>query len=92
MHYEETSETLYPRYFSGTVAIRTKDGRELKHYQKYNLGSDGNPIAADNVIEKFWSNATRAVSRERAQRVLDAVLGLDKAEDLRTLGDALCLA
>lgn len=91
VHYEETSETLFPRYFSGTVVVRTKDGRELKHYQKYNLGSDGNPITAENVIEKFWSNATRAVSRQRAQRVLDAVMGLDSAPDMRELEAAVCM-
>lgn len=92
VRYEETIETLFPRYFSGTVVVRTKDGRELKHYQKYNLGSDGNPITAENVIEKFWSNATRAVSRQRAQRVLDAVMGLDRAPDMRELEAAVCLA
>jgi 2-methylcitrate dehydratase PrpD len=91
VRYEETSETLFPRYFSGTVVVRTKDGRELKHYQKYNLGSDGNPITAENVIEKFWSNATRAVSRQRAQRVLDAIMGLDRAPDMRELEAAVCM-
>jgi 2-methylcitrate dehydratase PrpD len=90
VRYEETSETLFPRYFSGTVVVRTKDGRELKHYQKYNLGSDANPIAAGNVIEKFWSNATRAVSRQRAQRVLDAIMALDEAPDMRELEVAVC--
>ena len=91
VRYEETSETLFPRYFSGTVVVRTKDGRELKHYQKYNLGSDGNPITAENVIEKFWSNATRAVSRQRAQRVLDAVMGLDRAPDMHELEAAVSM-
>ena len=62
----------------------------MRHYQKCNLGSDGNPITADNVIEKFWSNASRAVSRRRAQRVLDAVMGLDRAPDMGELEAAVC--
>jgi 2-methylcitrate dehydratase PrpD len=80
------------RYYSGGVIIETTDGRRLEHREMHNRGSDANPLSAADIEAKFWSNATRAVSRERAQRVLDAVMGLDKAEDLRRLGDALCLA
>ena len=86
-----TEETLFPRYFSGTVTIRTRDGRELTHYQKYNFGSDGNPLTADQVKEKFRSNATRAVSAQRAERLLDAVMGMDEAPDLSELASAATL-
>jgi hypothetical protein len=58
----------------------------------HNRGSDANPLAPADIEAKYWSNATRAVGRDRAQRVLDAVMGLDTAADLGTLGDALCLA
>jgi len=92
VHYEETTETLFPRYFSGTVVVRTKDGRELKHYQKYNLGTDENSITRDQVIDKFMSNATRAVSERRARRVLGAVMTLDEAPDMSALERAVCLA
>ena len=92
VHYEETTETLFPRYFSGTVAVRTKDGRELTHYQKYNLGTDKNPITRDQVIEKFMSNATRAVRESRAARVRDAIMTLDSAPDMKELEAAVCLA
>lgn len=92
VHYEETTETLFPRYFSGTAVIRTKDGRELKHYQKYNLGTDRNPITRDQVIDKFMSNATRAVSESRARRVLEAVMTLDEAPDMLALEAAVSMA
>jgi hypothetical protein len=58
----------------------------------HNRGSDANPLSAADIEAKFWSNATRAVSRDRAQRVLDAVMELDAADDLWLLDDALCLA
>ena len=80
------------RYFSGGVVIETMDGRRLEHREMHNRGSDANPLSAADIEAKFWSNATRAVGHDRAERVLDAVMGLDKAENLRTLGDALCLA
>jgi len=92
IHYEETTETLFPEYFSGTVVIRTKDGRELKHYQKYNLGTDKNPITRNQVIDKFMRNATRAVSERRAVQVRDAILTLDAAPDMSALERAACLA
>lgn len=92
IHYEETTETLFPEYFSGAVVIRTKDGRELKHYQKYNLGTDRNPITREQVIDKFMSNATRAVSERRAVRVRDAILSLDAAPDMSALERAVCPA
>jgi 2-methylcitrate dehydratase PrpD len=91
INYEVTEETLFPRYFSGTVTIRTRDGRELTHYQKHNLGSDGNPIADDHVKTKFLSNAARAVSAQRADRLYDAVMGMDTADDLTELAAAACL-
>ena len=92
IHYEETTETLFPRYFSGTIHVRTKDGRDLRHYQKYNLGTDENPIEADQIIAKFRSNAARAVGARRAEQVLDAVMTMDKAPDMIGLDAALCFA
>jgi len=80
------------RYYSGGVVIETADGRTLEHREMHNRGSDANPLTAADIEAKYWSNATRAVSRERAQRVLDAVMDLDRADDLTALDDALCLA
>ena len=90
--WEVDADSNYPRYYSGEVVVRTKDGRELRHREAHNRGSDANPLAPSDIEEKFWANATRAVSESRAQRVYDAVMGLDTAEDLSSLGDALCLA
>jgi 2-methylcitrate dehydratase PrpD len=90
--FDVTDETLFPRYFSGTVIMRTGDGRELKHYQKHNLGSDGNPITGDQVKQKFLDNAARATSPRRAQRVFDAVMDMENAPDLGALAEAVSLS
>jgi 2-methylcitrate dehydratase PrpD len=90
--YKRDPEMNSLRYYSGGVVIETTDGRRLEHREMHNRGSDANPLGAADIEAKYWSNATRAVGRDRAQRVLDAVMGLDTAADLRTLGDALCLA
>jgi 2-methylcitrate dehydratase PrpD len=90
--YATDPETNYPRYYSGEVVVKTKDGRELRHREAHNRGSDANPLSAADIEAKYWANATRAVGNDRAQRMLDAVMALDKADDLTALGDALCLA
>jgi 2-methylcitrate dehydratase PrpD len=90
--YASDPDSNFPRYYSGALVIRTKDGRELHHREAHNRGSDANPLSDADIEAKYWGNATRAVGTDRAQRVLDAVMTLDKAEDLTELGDALCLA
>lgn len=89
--YAVDANSNYPRYYSGEVVIRTKDGRELRHREDHNRGSDANPLSPEVIVAKYWGNATRAVGNARAQRVLDAVMELDTALDLEELGDALCL-
>ena len=92
IHYETTTETLYPDYFSGTVIVRTKDGRELKHAQQHNLGTDEHPITVDQVEEKYMSNATKAVSTARAEEIRTLVLALDEQPDLEDFDSAISLS
>lgn len=78
-------ESAYPRYYSGEVIVKLKDGRELRHREAQNRGSDARPLTADEIIAKFRGNAERVVSAGRAQRLADAVLSLDHAETLDAL-------
>ncbi len=90
--WQDDPETAFPRYYSGKLVARTKDGRTLEHRERVNRGSDANPLSADDITEKFWANATRAVSRSKAQTVYDEVMNLDSAEDIWPLARALSLA
>ena len=87
--YEVDPDSKFPRYYSGEVAIRTKGGQELRHREEFNRGADANPMSPTDIETKFWANATRAVSRTRAQQVVDAVMTLDTAPDLSELAEAL---
>ena len=64
-----------PRYYSGEIRVRTRDGRELRHRESVNRGSDANPLSAEDICAKFRDNAARAVSPERTERIFDAVMG-----------------
>lgn len=87
--YETDETSRFPRYYSGELLIETMDGRVLRHREEFNRGSDGNPFSAADVERKFTDNARRRVSADRAQRILDLVMGLDAASDVMALTEAL---
>jgi len=87
--YETDPTSLFPRYYGGELVIDTVDGRRLTHREPHNRGSDAKPLTAADVERKFLDNAMRIVSRARANRVLDLVMGLDAAADVVALTDAL---
>jgi 2-methylcitrate dehydratase PrpD len=85
----EDPNTRFPHYYSGELVVQTRDGQTRRYREDVNRGSDANPLLASDIEAKFWANATRAVNRVRAERVYEAVMGLDKAADGWGLMDAL---
>ena len=88
MRYAVDPDTEYPRYFSGEVRVRLKDGRVLRHREHINRGAADRPIAREDIVTKFFDNATLALPRAQAQRVCEAVFAADAAS-ARTLESAL---
>lgn len=81
----------FPRYFGGEVIVELADGRTLRHHERINRGAAGRPISNADIVAKYHDNAARAVDRDHADRVRDAVLGMENgtASDLaRLLGEA----
>ena len=91
INYEVDPDSAFPRYYSGEVVVRLKDGRQLRHREAHNRGSDARPLSAGEIVAKFMGNAERRMSAARAQRVVEAVLCLDSAESLDVLLDAVRL-
>ena len=87
--YEIDPTSRFPRYYGGEVVIETTDGRRLSHREECNRGSDANPLSAADVERKFRDNAGRVLSPQRAERVLELVMGIDAAADVVALTDAL---
>ena len=83
--YEIDPDSAFPRYYSGEVVVRLKDGRELRHREAQNRGSDARPLSAGEIVAKFHGNAERVLSASRAAQVAEAVLGLDAASSLEPL-------
>jgi 2-methylcitrate dehydratase PrpD len=79
VEYEVDAESTFPRHYTGEVIVYTRDGRCLAHREAVNRGSSDRPMTNQGIVDKFHDNAQRVVSRERADRVRDAVLGLERA-------------
>lgn len=82
-------DSLYPQSYSGSLIIRTRDGRTLRHDEPINRGAAGNPMTAAAIREKYFANATRRTSHARAQEIADMVLSLEHAGSLDALAAAL---
>ena len=76
IRYEIDPNSLFPRYFSGGLSARLRDGRTLERYEAHHLGSDKRPMAAETVIQKFRQNAGRRYDEDRVEAIAGAVLAL----------------
>lgn len=87
--YENDPAAEFPRYYSGEVIISINDGRTLRHREAKHRGCSERPLTASDIIDKFTSNARRAVSAERADTIRDLILNLDGAVDMAVVANAL---
>ena len=83
--YEVDPDSAFPRFYSGEVVVRLKDGRELRHREARNRGSDARPLSPDEVVAKFHGNAERVLSASGARQLAEEVLALDGAPSLQPL-------
>ncbi len=91
--YAADPATTFPRHYTGEVIVEMNDGTVLRHREAVNRGCADRPLSDADIAEKFFANATRALSRDHALRVQDAVLGMDRAgADTASLADILAAA
>jgi 2-methylcitrate dehydratase PrpD len=72
----------FPKHFPGEVIVTLKDGRVLRYRQPTSLGTPEVPLSREQIEAKFYANATRAISHEAAQRLVQEVFTLEHAESL----------
>jgi 2-methylcitrate dehydratase PrpD len=82
VRYEARGEGAYPSAFGGGATVRMRDGRILEADHPYQLGSEENPMSADDVIAKFRDNAAPVLDDARVDALRDAVLSLEQLDDL----------
>ena len=72
-------------HFKGWVQVDTVDGRRLERVVDDNWGSAANPMTPDQVRTKFTENAGLAVTKKRAEEIVDRAGKLEKAGDVSDL-------
>ncbi len=75
--YAADPDTTYPRYFSGGVVIKTRDGKTLRHHEPVNRGAGNRALTGDEISKKYRDNAATALPSRRIEQVRDAILGIE---------------
>jgi 2-methylcitrate dehydratase PrpD len=76
----------------GKVSITLRDGRQVSHTIDDMPGTRNNPASVGYYAAKFQANAGDALSPGVVEKVIDAVLGLEKLENVAPLFDMLSRA
>ena len=82
-------DKLYPKRYPNRVEVILKDGRRFEMRIDFPKGSAEQPMSFDEVAAKFRSLAAFAVTRDRADRIIDTVGRLEKLPSIRILQDLL---
>jgi 2-methylcitrate dehydratase PrpD len=81
----------FPEYWSGRVTVKV-GGKIYSEEVIIPKGEIGNPMARDEVEQKFLSLATPIVGDARARAVIDEVGSLDRRDSLEPLISSLRLS
>jgi 2-methylcitrate dehydratase PrpD len=84
--YEVDPAAGFPKYRSGEVIVKFKNGREVSR-RKSILPDD--PAPAEAIVGKFMANTGFAMSPARSRSIADLILNIEKIEAASTLGTTL---
>ena len=90
VHPPEASGYLNMERYPEQVTIKLRNGAEYSHEVLESKGRPGNRLTQAELVAKYRDCAARAISRERIDRSLDMLLGLEKLKDIGELMDVLC--
>ena len=78
-----------PKYASGHVFVKTKDGKVYEERQHIHPGHVENPVSAADVQEKYRYNALRQVSQDKSESLMRKVMAIEQVADMRKLTEQL---
>jgi 2-methylcitrate dehydratase PrpD len=82
---DEETDRLYPRRRGGVVTLVMKDGTRLTERVIDPKGEGENPMSDADLERKFVANCERIVGKDKCARLLDAVWGFDRLDNLALL-------
>lgn len=68
----------FPKYFSGEVALKLKDGRRIVRSEMMNRGCPDRPLSDEDVWSKFVANASLALNGEVVEVLGARILSVEK--------------
>ncbi len=70
-------DTAFPAAYSGGVEVTLRDGRILRQHVRINRGAGERVLTDAEIVEKYGDTAAIAIDASRAERLRDAVLGME---------------
>jgi 2-methylcitrate dehydratase PrpD len=86
---EDDPNSGRPKYASGHVFVKTREGKIYEERQHIHPGHVENPIAAADVEEKYGYNALRLVSRDKADALMKQIMSIEQVPNVRGLTEKL---
>ena len=91
VRYETPDYPTYPQAFPGGVVVRLRDGSTLENDLAYQRGGPENPLADEDVVRKYRTNAGLALQPEAVAALEEAILALKERDDLHAVLSPLSL-
>jgi 2-methylcitrate dehydratase PrpD len=88
INYTVDPASTFPKHYTGEVIVTLESGETIRHREPINRGSADRPLSNAEIKDKYFENACRTLSPERAEKVCAAVLGIESS-DARAVADIL---
>ena len=88
VNYEIDPNSGFPKYRSGEVIIRMRDGREFS--RRKNIMPDDRAPEAE-VTRKFMDNTRYPMAPARASSIMEMILNVESMANARTMAQALSM-
>ncbi len=79
------AEAAYPKHYIAMVSVRLKNGTERKARVEFPKGDPENKPTTEELHHKFRDLAGLTLSAERVERLLEALVDIEKIENVRSL-------
>jgi len=82
---DPVAESKYPKHYVATVDVKEKSGKIYTESVDYPKGDPENPVTREELLKKFYTLSTKAISRTQAESLADSILNLEKLSDMNQL-------
>jgi len=89
MRADPALDGIAPPLTQARLRVRLNDGRELNAAANGARGYPERPASDEELASKFLACAARCLPRERAERAIAALQGMERADHVRSLMDVL---